>query len=136
MADKKLHLKILTHENVVFDADVDAVYAVGEKGEFGILYNHIPFMSALKIGVTRTVSDGVVKKIATMGGVLQVKDNEVIILTSIAEVDADIDAARAREARERAETLLSSGRDDIDVKRAEIALAKAIARLQAIEKHF
>ena len=136
MADKKLHLKILTHENVVFDADVDEVYAVGEKGEFGILYNHIPFMSALKIGVTRAVSDGVVKKIATMGGVLQVKDNEVIILTSIAEVDADIDAARAREARERAETLLSSGRDDIDVKRAEIALAKAIARLQAIEKHF
>jgi len=49
----KLHLKITTHERVVFDSDVDEISAKGVQGEFGILPNHVPFMSALDIGVAK-----------------------------------------------------------------------------------
>ena len=42
-----MRLKIITHEKVVFDEDVDEIYTRGVDGEFGILKNHVPVMSAL-----------------------------------------------------------------------------------------
>lgn len=127
----KLHLKVITHEKVVFDRDVDEIYAAGEKGEFGILPNHIPFMTALRIGVTRAVIGTETIHIAIMGGAFQIKDNEAIILTSVAELADDIDVARAKEAKERAEARLGSAEVACDRRRAEVALAKALARLKA-----
>lgn len=129
--DKKLHLKVITHENVVFDSDVEAIYTVGEQGEFGVLPGHISFMSALKIGVTRAVTSERTVYIAIMGGIFQVKNNEALILTSTAELDTGIDVARAKEAKERAEARLGSQSTAIDRQRAEVALAKAVARLRA-----
>ena len=128
---KKLHLKVITHEKIVFDDDIDAVYAIGENGEFGILSGHIPFMTALKICVVRAVKGEETIPIATMGGVFQVKENDCIILTSVAELASDIDVARAKEAKDRAEARLGSEKEKIDVHRAEIALARALARLKA-----
>ena len=128
---KKLHLKVITHEKVIFDDDVNAVYANGENGEFGVLSGHIPFMTALKIGVVRAIKEEETISIATMGGVFQVKENDCIILTSVAELASDIDVARAKEAKDRAEARLGSEKEKIDVHRAEIALARALARLKA-----
>lgn len=129
--DKKIHLKIITHEKIVYDDYIDSIYVEGENGSFGILYDHTPLMSTLKIGITRVIKDGVTKSITTMGGVFQIKNNEALILTSIAELDSNIDATRAKEAKDRAEMRLNSSENNIDRNRAEIALAKAIARLVA-----
>lgn len=129
--NKKLHLKIITHERVVFDFDVDEIYSKGTQGEFGVLPGHIPFMCALDIGVTKAVTDGKPEYFSTMGGVFQFKDNEAVILTQSAEKGAEIDVMRAQEAKERAEARLDEMTDAVDVKRAEIALARAIARLKA-----
>lgn len=131
MEAKKLHLKVITHEKIVFDDDIDAVYALGENGEFGVLNGHIPFMTALKICVVRAIKNGETIPIATMGGVFQVKENDCIILTSVAELASDIDVARAKEAKDRAEARLGSQQETLDRHRAEIALAKAMARLKA-----
>lgn len=131
MEAKKLHLKVITHERVVYDSDVDAIYSHGEKGEFGILPGHIPFMTSLEIGVTRAIIDNKTIPIAIMGGVFQLKNNEAIILTTVAEHASDIDVARAKESKERAEARLGSADEAIDRQRAEIALAKALARLKA-----
>jgi len=127
----KLHLKIITHAKVVFDSDVDEIYSRAEEGEFGILLNHIPFMCPLDICVTRVVTDGKTESFTTMGGVFQLKDNQALILTQSAEHGSDIDVARAKEAKERAEERLAESTQDLDVKRAEIALARAMARLKA-----
>lgn len=134
MSEKNLHLKVLTHEKVVFDSDVDAIYASGEKGEFGVLPGHIPFMTALKIGVTRAIIGENTVFIAIMGGAFQIKDNEAIILSDVAELAEDIDVARAKEAKDRAEARLGSQDTALDRRRAEIALAKAVARLKASAK--
>lgn len=127
----KLHLKITTHEKVVFDSDVDEIYTKGTQGEFGILPNHIPFMSPLDIGVTKVVIDGKPDFFTTMGGVFQLKDNEAVILTQTAERAADIDVMRAEEARKRAEERIEGGTGETDVQRAEIAMARAMARIKA-----
>ena len=66
-----------------------------------------------------------------MGGVLQFKDNEAIILTTTAEDGNNIDVARAKEALQRAQARLAEHNAEIDAKRAEAAIARAMARLKA-----
>lgn len=126
-----MHLKIITHEKVVFDEDVDEIYTKTVDGEIGILKNHVPIMAALDIGVTKIVKDNEVKFFTTMGGVFQFKDNEGLILTTTAESGDEIDAARAKEALKRAQARLADREADIDAKRAEAAAARAMARLKA-----
>ena len=126
-----MHLKIITHEKVVFDEEVDEIYTRGTDGEFGILKNHVPIMAALDIGVTKVKKGDESKSYTTMGGVLQFKDNECIILTTTAECGDDIDVARAEAALRRAKERLADNDASIDAKRAEAAVARAMARLKA-----
>ena len=126
-----MHLKIITHEKVVFDKDVDEIYTKTVDGEIGILKNHVPIMSALDIGVTKVVIEGQSLYFTTMGGVLQFKDNEGLILTPTAESGNEIDVMRAKEALKRAKARLSEADAELDAKRAEAAVARALARLKA-----
>ncbi len=133
-SERKLHLKITTHERVVFDSDVDEIYAKGTQGEFGILPGHIPFMSGLEIGVAKIIVEGKPQYFTIMGGVFQLKDNQASILTEVAEKAEEIDVERAEEARKRAEERLEKEGTELNVQRAEVALARAIARLKATNK--
>ncbi len=126
-----MHLKIITHEKVVFDENVDEIYTKTTDGEMGVLKNHVPIMSALDIGVTKAVKDNVPIYFTTMGGVFQYKDDEALILTTTAERGEEIDVARAKEALKRAQARLSDSEAEIDAKRAEAAVARAMARLKA-----
>lgn len=126
-----MHLKIITHEKVVFDENVEEIYTRSVDGEFGILKNHVPVMSALDIGVTKVKQGTETKYFTTMGGVLQFKDDECIILTTTAECGNDIDVARAEAALRRAKERLEDNNAETDSKRAEAAVARAVARLKA-----
>ena len=123
-----MHLKIITHDRIVFDDDVNEIYTKGVDGEFGVLRGHIPIISALDIGVTKVVTNDECKWFTTMGGVFQFKNDEATILTDCAECGEDIDITRARTAKERAEARLAEKSAAIDVKRAEYALRKALIR--------
>ena len=126
-----MHLKIITHERVVFDEDVDEIYSKGVNGEFGILKGHIPYMTALDIGVTKVIQGKEVRYFTTMGGAFQFKDEEALILTECAECGNEIDEVRAREALDRAKARLAEADAKTDAKRAEAAIARAMARLKA-----
>ena len=124
-------LKIITQEKVVFEGEVDSVYTMGIDGEFGILKGHLPMMSALDIGVTRAIFGNETKSFTTMGGILQFKDEECLILTTLAESGEEIDEARARDALEKAKRRLRNAEARMEAKRAEAAIARAEARLKA-----
>lgn len=126
-----MHLKIITHERVVFDEEVEEIYTKGTDGEFGILKGHVPVMAALDIGVTKVIQNGEEKFFTTMGGVFQFKDEEALILTTTAERGDEIDITRAKEALNRAQARLADSQAEIDAKRAEAAIARAMARLKA-----
>ena len=126
-----MHLKIITHEKVVFDDNVDEIYTKTTDGEMGILKNHVPVMAALDIGVTKAIKDNQPILFTTMGGVLQFKEDEALILTTTAERGDEIDVARAKEALNRAKARLADSEAEIDAKRAEAAVARAMARLKA-----
>lgn len=126
-----MHLKLITHDKVVFDDEVSEIYTKGVDGEFGILENHVPVMTALDVGITKVIKDEKPILFTTMGGVFQFKDNNAIILTDMAENGEDIDVTRARSAMERAQARLADKSAEIDARRAEAALARAKARLKA-----
>jgi len=126
-----MKLKIITHEKIVFDSEVDELVVTTTSGQIGILKDHIPITTSLEIGVTKAkIGDGF-KYFATMGGVFQFKDNNAVILTDVCEDSCDIDVTRAKAAKERAETRLAEASAEIDAQRAQAALARALARLQA-----
>lgn len=126
-----MNLKIITQERIVFEGEVDEVYARGIDGEFGILRGHIPVMVALDIGVTRAKLKTETKSFAVMGGILQYKDDECLILTTLAEAGDEIDEIRAKESLERAHRRLNDAKAKIDSKRVEASIARAKARLKA-----
>lgn len=126
-----MKLKIITQERVVFDDEVDEIYTRATDGEIGILKNHVPIMTSLEIGVTRAKINGNDKFFTTMGGILQFKDDECTILTTVAEQGDEIDELRAKEALERAQKRLKEAKTRIDSKRADAAIARAKARLKA-----
>ena len=134
MSDKKIHLKIVTPEKIVFEDDVDFISAKGTKGSFGIYPDHIPFMSALDVDIAKTVKDNEEFIFSIIGGTFQFKHNEAIILTEVAENSKDIDTTRANLAKERAEAQLNTAETANDAKIANAALARALARLKAASK--
>ena len=131
---KKLNLKIITPQKILLEEEVDAVYSQSVEGEFGILQNHISYMTPLDIGVTEYIKDNQKEFVSTIGGILQVKDNVITILSDLAELGELIDVTRAKAAKERAETRLRTGAKDVDADRAQAALARAIARIHAASK--
>ena len=71
--------------------------------------------------------------VAVTGGFVEIRPEQVTILSPSAEVAEDIDLARAKEALKRAEQRLQAKKDGIDVKRAELALNRAINRINVKE---
>ena len=126
---KKLHFKLITHEKIVFENDVDEIYCKGLEGEFGILPDHTPFMSALAIGVTKVVSDGKADYFATVGGVFQ--DNNAVILTEEAENGKDIDFTVAKAEKEKLEARNGNPDNQKDIDNKNKALAIALAKFKA-----
>lgn len=125
----KLKLKIIDLDGVYFSNDVDLVNVVTSSGNLTILANHLPLISNIKISNLYIKEDGVITKFAIAGGTLFVSETECKIITPAIEKDSEIDFTRAIKAKERAEERIAMNSDDIDLKRAEISLKKALNRL-------
>ena len=125
----KLKLKIIDLEGVYYSNDVDLVNIFTSSGNLTILANHLPLISNIEISHLYIKEDGVITNFAIAGGTLFVSESECKIITPAIEKESEIDFTRASKAKERAEERLASKSDDIDIKRAEVALKKAINRL-------
>lgn len=126
-----LLLEVVTPERIVYSQQADMVIVKGAEGELGILPNHIPLVTPLKIAPVRVKkSGGQEDLIAVHGGFIEVRKEKVVVLAEAAELPEEIDVDRARAAKERAERRLSEKAENIDFTRAQIALQKAINRLR------
>jgi F-type H+-transporting ATPase subunit epsilon len=127
---EKLFLEVVTPQKAVVSEPVDSVVAPGSEGEFGALKGHTPFLTSLKLGTLRyTDAQGKERQLFVNGGFAEVLPDKVTILAESAERDSDIDIARARAAKERAEQRLATRAAGIDLLRAEMALRRAVHRL-------
>jgi F-type H+-transporting ATPase subunit epsilon len=134
MADK-IRLKVVTPGRLVLDEEVDEVTAPGVKGEFGVLPNHISFLTLLEPGEMSYKQGTTRRFLAISGGYAEVLDNVMTVLAPAAEFAVEIDVNRARVAREKAERRLSEVHfEDKNFPAAEQALRKSLVRLQVAGK--
>ncbi len=76
-----MNLQIITPDNKVFDGEVKLVQVPGSKGSFQILKNHAPIISTLEPGDIKIIDDhDKTSFISINGGVIEVKNNKIIIL--------------------------------------------------------
>ena len=128
---EKFKLTIVTPDRQFFDDEVDMVEFNTTEGEIGIYRGHVPLTVIVKPGVL-TITQGELKKNAALhAGFVQILPEEVTILAEIIEWPGEINEERANAAKERAENRLRSGAGEIDVARAEAALMRSIARINA-----
>jgi F-type H+-transporting ATPase subunit epsilon len=129
----QLLLEIVTPDKLVLSQDVDYVGAPGLLGEFGVMANHIPFLSALGIGSLMYKAGGKANYVFVSGGFAEVSGNKVTILAEVAERPEDIDVERAKKAQDRAKQRLEREREQIDFTRAHAALQRSISRMKVRE---
>ena len=135
MAEKTFNLQIISPTRVFFNEAVDMVEMKTTEGDIGVLAGHIPLTTILEPGVMRIKTDGNVREAALHDGFVQIQKDKVIVLAESCEWPDEIDANRARKAKERAERRLTSGSKEVDMVRAELALKKALIRIDLAGKH-
>ena len=122
-------LEIVTPERSFFQGEVDRVIVRGVEGEMAILKNRAPIITPLAIGKIRILKDGEERVAAAVNGYISVDKEKTTIITDSAEWPDEIDVERAREAKERAERRLRERSEGLDIYRAELALRRALNRL-------
>ena len=127
-------LEVVTPERKVYAEEAEMVVVKGVAGELGILANHIPLVTPLKIAPVKVKKGNSEEWIAVNGGFMEVRKDKVVILAETAELPGDIDVERATAAKERAEARLRNKQDEIDFRRAELALQKALNRIDVSQK--
>ncbi len=92
-----MRLQLVTPNRQVLDTEIEEVYAPGTQGEFGVLPQHVNFLTSLDTGALRYRTDGKDHWVAVSGGVAEVLADGVTILADSAELaeEIDLDAAKA-----------------------------------------
>jgi F-type H+-transporting ATPase subunit epsilon len=128
---QQLQLEVVTPERRVLAEAVDMVTVPGLGGELGILPGHTPLISQLQTGVLSYANGGKTSQLHVSGGFLEVRDDHVSVLAEVAERPEEIDAKRARLAREQIEKQLSAwngSEEDFEIARDK--LERSAVRLQ------
>lgn len=125
-----LNLKIVTPEQIVYEGEADQVNVSTTKGELGILPHHASLMAKLLPGELRIKKSGKVSFFAIGDGFLQVEDNNLTIMTDLAQNAEDIDEKAAEAARKRAQDALEQKLGDEEYAETMAALEKSLAQLK------
>lgn len=134
MADlKTFKLLVNTPDRVFYNGDVSMVELSTSEGEIGVYADHIPLTSVLVPCVMTIHENGTTKKAAVIDGIVEILKDKVTVLAEEAEWPEEIDINRANEAKIRAERRLSSSDPNVNTMRAEMALKRSLARINAVD---
>ena len=131
-----VHVDVVSAEEEIFSGLAEFVALPGETGELGILPGHMPLMTRIKPGAVRVKvpNQSEEELIFVAGGILEVQPGLVTVLADTAIRGADLDEAKALEAKKKAEEALKSQTAKIDYVKAQAELMEAIAQISAIQK--
>jgi F-type H+-transporting ATPase subunit epsilon len=125
-----IKVDVVSAEQSLFDGVATFVALPGESGELGVLPGHTPLITRIRPGTVKIVlADGTEESIFVAGGLLEIQPDHVTVLSDTAIRAADLDEAKAEEARRRAEESLRNAKDkaDIAVVQAELEMLAAQA---------
>lgn len=131
MADneKLFQVKIITPDRVFYTGEAEMIEFTTSSGQIGVYKKHIPLTTVLAPGAV-IIHEAEGEKIAAVhAGFAEILPEEVTLLAEIAEWADEIDLKRAEAAKARAEERLQAKAADVDLARAEFALRKALTRI-------
>ena len=133
---KQLKLKIITPERTVLEEMVDSVSLPTTEGEITILPNHIPLVTALKSGDIVARKQGEDIPLATVGGFVEIHDNEVAVLADFAEHVSEIGEDTLKEAQARAAEIreMQKNASDVDFEHLASELERSLTRVKIADK--
>ena len=131
-----LQVDVVSAEEQIFSGEAEFVALPGESGELGIYPMHTPLITRIRPGAVRIKVAGRSEDefVFVAGGILEVQPKGVTVLADTAIRGADLDEAKAQEAKRMAEELMLNKDTQIDYAKAQAELAAAIAQLAAIAK--
>lgn len=126
---ENFQLQIITPDRIFYEGEASMVEFTSVDGEMGVYKHHIPLTTVLAPGVVTITEDNSKKEAAVHAGFVQILGEKVTFLAEVAEWPDEIDVTRAQEAKARAEERLRNHSAEVDVARAEMALRRALVRL-------
>ena len=124
-----IHVDVVSAEEQIFSGEAEFVALPGEAGELGIYPMHTPLITRIRPGAVRIKVPGRTDEefVFVAGGILEVQPKGVTVLADTAIRGADLDEAKAQEAKRMAEELMVNKESAIDYAKAQAELAAAIA---------
>lgn len=131
-----IHVDVVSAEEQIFSGEAEFVALPGESGELGIYPMHTPLITRIRPGAVRIKVAGRDDEefVFVAGGILEVQPKGVTVLADTAIRGADLDEAKAQDAKRKAEELMVNKDSAIDYAKAQAELAAAVAQLAAIAK--
>ena len=131
-----IHVDIVSAEGNLYSGQGEMVYAPAAMGEIGVAPRHTPLISPLKAGEVRVdVGNGKPQEhFYVSGGMIEVQPFKITILADTCIRAADLDEAAAQEAKRRAQDAMANQSADMDLAKAQVELAEAVAQLRAIDR--
>ena len=127
-----IRLDVITPSRSAFSDDVNMVIARALDGDVGILPGHVPLVAALDIWSLRILTSEGEHKMAISGGIMNVSDGKIVIMTATAERAENIDVARSKRALARAEAELEKTTDEREIEVWRHARKRAQVRLSIV----
>ena len=130
-----IHVDIVSAEGELFSGDAKMVFAPASQGDLGIAPRHAPLLTLLKAGeVVVETPDDQRQHFFVGGGALEIQPYKVTVLADTAIRAADLDEAKALEAKQRAEEALKDRSGKIDEAEAMAELVRLNEQLKLIQK--
>ena len=130
-----MRVEVVSNEEHIYSGEASFVVVPTVSGELGIYPKHEPVMSLVRPGALRLTVPNSAEEVmvAVSGGILEVQPEKVMVLADVAVRSAEMDQARAEEAKRAAEQRLSQAKDGESQAKAQAALAAAIAELKTLD---
>ena len=123
-------LTIVTPEREKFSSDAISLLVKTTEGDVQILAGHTDYFAVLSTGRAKLqLPDGSTRIASCSGGMISVSKNEVRLLPTTFEYAEEIDLARAMRAKEKAEKILASAKEDKELSLAKAKLMRSICRI-------
>ena len=135
MLPEAITLDVVTPDKRLCSLQVDEVVLPGSEGSLGVLPGHAPLLTALDVGPLMYRRGSEKTYMALALGFAEVLPDRVTVLAHIGERAEEIDRDRAGKARDRAMERLRGADPETDFRRAQLALQKAIIRIQVAGQH-
>jgi len=131
---KNFKLQLVAPDHPAITQEVNLVVLPGQMGEFGVMGGHMSLLSTLKPGTLRVVRDHERELYFVAGGFAEVNASSVTVLAEEYVKADEIDVQEAQKLKKYSEEQLAEKKEGVDLKAAQLSLARAEARLKVVEE--